>query len=517
MYDPSSQNAVPPGHPPPPPPQQYQYPNHHAPANYGQDILARQQYVASQQHGQHWPQQQQQQQQQPRPINVNVDVHFSGSAAPAPVVSPLYSTRSGSSHHSYGNRSQGSQSLGSLHGGGPAVLYDKTFAPPPSERPQSLEVAKSQYFHQHGAKEVRSTLPSFGSVTHAGNCMARFSLKSMLIKKWRQTYWISYGYNQILFYRSKNDFDEWISNPYLSKEERDKLVKLKVDFSNDRHMPNVQGYTISKLSQKAYNRDGYMSHFKLEKWYTYGPSVLAALGGRNEHEVQSLRVIMSAMMELHPQATKFKEHEDVSSYYDSSDVGGSRRSGSISTYSGNGGYGPASASGYASGGGGRGGGYESSGSKYSAYSSGKEGKEGARRKGKSGTGFFSFRKKGGKTGDNGNGKNGNEHGQEQAYNGHAYTYEQDNAEAGISGFKRGPSSSKSILKKGMFGRKKGNNQDDSLRGRQHGQQYDQESAPLPNHGQAQYYVENTSVPAHNQNGYQYQYPSSASAHDGYGI
>ena len=45
-------------------------------------------------------------------------------------------------------------------------------------------------------------------------------------------FWISYGDNQILFFRSQLDFEEWVSNPYLKKDERDALVKLNVDFVN---------------------------------------------------------------------------------------------------------------------------------------------------------------------------------------------------------------------------------------------------------------------------------------------
>ena len=86
--------------------------------------------------------------------------------------------------------------------------------------------------------------------------MARFSLKSMIIKKWRQCFWIAYGDNQILFFRSKVDFEEWISNPYLKKEERDVLVKLNVDFVNDLYRPNVNGYSVTRIRAKGYSRNG---------------------------------------------------------------------------------------------------------------------------------------------------------------------------------------------------------------------------------------------------------------------
>jgi len=82
----------------------------------------------------------------------------------------------------------------------------KKFAPPP-EFPKSLEVAKLQIFNRK--KNVQSTLPPYHDVKHSGELLARFSLKSMLTKKWRSTFWIAFGKNQMLFFRSKHDFDEW--------------------------------------------------------------------------------------------------------------------------------------------------------------------------------------------------------------------------------------------------------------------------------------------------------------------
>lgn len=228
--------------------------------------------------------------------------------------------RSYSNASSLGSRSAGS---GYRHGGA-EILNDKTFAPPPKSS-KSLEVTKSQYFHVN--KDIMSTLPSFGSIMHSGDCLARFSLKSMMTKKWRPTFWIAYGNSQIIFFRSRSDFDEWVSNPFLQKVERDKLVKATIDFVNDRYKPNVQGYAISDLTSKAYMRDGYMHHFKLERWYTYGPGVTFAMGGKNENEVRNLRTIMAAMMEVHPQNVDFKQKNakaisDMSSYYDSESQSG---------------------------------------------------------------------------------------------------------------------------------------------------------------------------------------------------
>lgn len=150
-------------------------------------------------------------------------------------------------------------------------------------------------------QNVRSTLPPYHDVKHSGELLARFSLKSMLTKKWRSTYWISFGNHQILFFRSKYDFDEWAVNPYITPQERNLLVKLTVDFKNDVYKPgfNMKGYKVSSIKSK-YVRDGktkrMASNFKLEKCRAKGPSTIAiALGGKNVGEVGALHAVMGEM------------------------------------------------------------------------------------------------------------------------------------------------------------------------------------------------------------------------------
>ncbi len=151
--------------------------------------------------------------------------------------------------------------------------------------------------------------------------MARFSVKSMMIKKWRPTFWVTYGKNRMLFFRSKHDFDEWVSNPFLQKTDRDKLVKLSVDYKNDVYKPgmNMKGYQATPVKVKGYNREGNLFHFKLERWYSYGPSVLAAFGGQNEYEVKALhRIILEMIFKSgHGKHGGPGYDSDVSSYFGS--------------------------------------------------------------------------------------------------------------------------------------------------------------------------------------------------------
>ena len=175
-----------------------------------------------------------------------------------------------------------------------SVLNDKNFAPPP-KRPSSIEVTKSRIFGHE--KEAQSTLPAFHEIKHSGKLSARFSLKSILIKKWRSTFWITYGNSRILFFRSKEDFDEWAVNPYLSKQDRDKLVKLAVDFVNDAYKPGfkMKGYKVSAMKTKSTNQ-GNVNYFHLERWHSYAPTVVAIFGSRKMKSLDDLYQICSEMI-----------------------------------------------------------------------------------------------------------------------------------------------------------------------------------------------------------------------------
>ena len=209
-----------------------------------------------------------------------------------------------------------------------SILEDVTFAPPPP-LPRSLEILRSEIQHN---RQLLSRLPSFERITHSGTCLARFSLKSMLMKKWKPAFWITMGESKVIFFRSKEDFEECFTNPYLRDDQREKLVKFSCDFVEDLDMNHFNGYRITRQSTKVYSRDGMVHQFKLEKWYSYGPNVSAAIGGKSEHEVGSLRSIMTEMINLSPQTVLGDPREDLSSHYDS-DGGQSFNSARYSTYS----------------------------------------------------------------------------------------------------------------------------------------------------------------------------------------
>lgn len=197
----------------------------------------------------------------------------------------------------------GTSSLGSRSaGGGPSILDDLTFAPPP-DTPPNKDYTRSLFHAEEEA--VPHTPPDWNLVKHSGTCMARLSLRTLLTKKWKQVFWIAYGNDQLLFFRNRFDFEDWVKNPHLSFNQREKLVKLRVNFSNPnistrKDTENIKGFQCSPMKMKSYKTSGYMHQFKLDKWTDAGPTINGAFGSQNEDEIRELHIILRAMLKESP-------------------------------------------------------------------------------------------------------------------------------------------------------------------------------------------------------------------------
>jgi len=178
----------------------------------------------------------------------------------------------------------------------PTSLFDDvTFAPPP-RKPKSLK--NSQYLAKTLSRNS-SPLPNFDNITHSGNILSRISFRTIIMKKWKPTFWISLGNHELYFFRNYNDFEDWASNPYLTKPQRDFLIKMKIDLVEDLKRSSVRGYQTTNVRLKAYSHKA-MNQFKLERWMDYGPTIAAAFGAEDERDIHQLRTIMLEMMKLSP-------------------------------------------------------------------------------------------------------------------------------------------------------------------------------------------------------------------------
>mmetsp|Transcript_20754 Transcript_20754/g.31157 ORF Transcript_20754/g.31157 Transcript_20754/m.31157 type:complete len:488 (+) Transcript_20754:187-1650(+) len=179
---------------------------------------------------------------------------------------------------------------------GPSPFDDPKFAPKPA-KPQGLDNGR---ILAHNTPAGASALPDFDLVTHSGHVLARISFRTIFIKKWKQVFWITYGVNKLLVFRSTADFEDWISNPYLNKAQREFLVKLQINLIDDLGQNNVRGYQMTNQRMKNYNGSD-LYQFKIERWMDYGPTIAAAFGSQNEREIFQLRTIFGEMLKRCPQ------------------------------------------------------------------------------------------------------------------------------------------------------------------------------------------------------------------------
>jgi hypothetical protein len=164
---------------------------------------------------------------------------------------------------------------------------DREMVPYEAPRQPTPQNKYSQVLAQNAGSGC-SPLPKGVMVIKSGYILARISFRTIFIKKWKQTYWVQYGRHTMLWFRSENHFNEWLSNPYLSPAQRNFLVKLAINFVHDLYKPSVRGYQVTQAHSKPYNGK-IIRQFKLERWMDYGPTIAAAFGSTDDNEVDVLR------------------------------------------------------------------------------------------------------------------------------------------------------------------------------------------------------------------------------------
>lgn len=140
--------------------------------------------------------------------------------------------------------------------GAPAWDRNPDIAPPP---PVPAGRRNSEYLSQQNTTlaggKMSSPLPNPNLVVHAGYVLSRISFRTVLMRKWKQTFWVQYGPTQLLFFRSYADYQDWLNNPYHTLKAREFLIKLRVDFVSDLKKSSVMGYQVTQIRRKPYGKN----------------------------------------------------------------------------------------------------------------------------------------------------------------------------------------------------------------------------------------------------------------------
>lgn len=137
---------------------------------------------------------------------------------------------------------------------------------------------------------VGSPLPDPQKISSNGFILARTTWHSQITKQWRAIYWIRYSTSCIMLFRSKQDFDQWISNPLFSKKKRASMALRRIDFINDLSKGGIKGFRLSKLkfkTDKTSVRDTYK--FKVEAGSDSGVHTIVAFSSQSRKEIDLLR------------------------------------------------------------------------------------------------------------------------------------------------------------------------------------------------------------------------------------
>lgn len=183
----------------------------------------------------------------------------------------------------------------------PSYEYGHRSDVPPDDDHRESESPRNKYALElaRRAPSGASPLPKADLVRKRGFVLSRISFRTIVMKKWKQSYWVQYGPHTMLWFRSQSDFDDWLNNPYHSQAERNFLIKLAVNFVHDLYKPNVRGYQVTQARTKGYGNK-LVRQFKLERWMDYGPTIAAAFGSYNPKEVDDLREALVECMRNTP-------------------------------------------------------------------------------------------------------------------------------------------------------------------------------------------------------------------------
>ncbi len=131
----------------------------------------------------------------------------------------------------------------------------------------------------------------------SGIIMSRTSMRTILMKKWKETsFWVRHNPTRLLLFRSHDDYQDWLQNPYYSQKERDYLVKLKIDFAGDILAPNVRGFNVTEVKAKTYGKGTNLFQFKVEKIMDYGPNIVGAFASERGEEAEAMRDVIAGMI-----------------------------------------------------------------------------------------------------------------------------------------------------------------------------------------------------------------------------
>ena len=121
-----------------------------------------------------------------------------------------------------------------------------------------------------------------------GTCLARSSARSMVMKDWKPVFWVLENPNVLMLFRSAENYRGYHENTLISHEERELLVKARVELS-------VQ-FLCKAVTLKDYSGGRRLQTFAIQERTDFGPLNAIKFGSMELSVMLELRNLLMAIL-----------------------------------------------------------------------------------------------------------------------------------------------------------------------------------------------------------------------------
>ena len=165
--------------------------------------------------------------------------------------------------------------------------------------------AKHRALHQLCSDHF--SMPNRNLIVTCGEILVRTKPSCLLWRRgFASRFWVRYGRHFLLFFESKETYEQWLSSEELSSEGRKKLIIDCIDFEKDSLSHNIMGYKSTCPYVKKY-RNRELHVFKVFQWRsssanygTLSPFLANAFASHMQPQLEKLFCTVMKMIRVMP-------------------------------------------------------------------------------------------------------------------------------------------------------------------------------------------------------------------------
>ena len=182
-------------------------------------------------------------------------------------------------------------SVSSIPGG--SATSNQLRPPSPQRSSSALPHASYAELHSNFTASAASSVAS----QHAGGtlegkiygtCLARSSSRSMILKDWKPCFWVLENPNVLMIFRSAENYRGYHENALISPQERQLLVKSRVELSVK--------FLCKPVTLKDYSGGRRLHTFAIQERTDFGPLIAIKFASTELNTMLSLRNLLMALI-----------------------------------------------------------------------------------------------------------------------------------------------------------------------------------------------------------------------------